>query len=312
MRFFSAFLLLLALPAFSQGAAPAAPAKAVSAEAATTLRDADGNRFTLLQPARRIVSLAPNLTDMLVTLGAGAQIVGASDDHDTRGAYQRSLSGFPVVSDAGSVNYERVLALKPDLVLAWGGGTPRPWIEQLRHMGLRVFVVEARTLDEIAVQAEQLGQLSGHDKSAQAQAAAIRANIAGLQTQYGSGPRLRYFHQVWLQPLYSLHAGHLLSQALALCGADNIVKAGPVAAPLINPEFVLQQNPDIILFSEGDADGSRAYWQRFPTLNAVRKQQLLGVNDRRLTRPGPAMLVAVQPLCARIAAWRSGTAMDSR
>jgi iron complex transport system substrate-binding protein len=308
MRLLFSFLLLLVLPAFSQ----AATAPIAIAPAEKKLRDADGNVFTLARPAQRIVSLAPSLTDMLVTLGARAQIVGASDDHDSRGAYQRSLSGFPVISDAASVNYERVLALRPDLVVAWGGGTPRPWIEQLRHMGLRVFVVEARTLDEIAVQAEQLGQLSGHEKSAQAEAASIRANIADLQKKYGSGPRLRYFHQVWLQPLYSLHAGHLLSQALALCGADNIVKAGPVAAPLINPEFVLQQNPDIILFSEGGADGSRAYWQRFPTLTAVRKQQLLAVNDRSLTRPGPAMLVAVAPVCARIATWRSGTAMESR
>lgn len=299
MRAFLFLLCCFSLPALAQ--LPATP-----------LQDADGRTLATALPAKRIVSLAPHLTDMLVVLGARTRIVGVVDDHDQRGAWRKSLSGFPVVADAGSVNYERVLALKPDVVIAWGSGTPRAWIEQLRHLGLPVFVMEAKTLDDLAVETEQLGRLGGQEKTAEAQAAALRSSIRTLQEKYGKGPRLRYFHQVWLQPLYSLHAGHLLSQALALCGADNIVKAGPVAAPLINPEFVLQQNPDIILFSESDADGSRAYWQRFPTLTAVRKQQLLAVNDRRLTRPGSDMLEAVAPVCARIATWRSGTATESR
>lgn len=298
MRFF--LVLLLALAASLAQAAPPA------------LRDAEGQAYTGKLPARRIIALAPHITDMLVKMGASARIVAVVDDHDVRGSHHRSVGGFPLVADAGSINYEQIVAQRPDVVLVWGSGTPKAWIAQLRQLRLPVFVVDATDLPGLATQLEQLGRLSGQQAAAQAQAAAVRQRLAALQQQYRGVSRLRYFHQVWLQPLYSVHAGNLLSQALALCGADNIVKAGPVAAPLINPEFVLQANPDFILFSETDADASRSYWQRFGALTAVRRQQFLAVDDRRLTRPGPEMLEAVQPVCSRIETWRSGTAMESR
>lgn len=283
-----------------------------SAHATITVADADGKQIILPQAAQRMVSLAPHLTDILLTLGARAQMVGVSDDHESRGAYAKSLTGLPVVSDAASVNYEKLLTLKPDLVIAWGSGTPRNWIAQIRHLGIPVFVVEEKHLPELAVQIEQLGRLSGHEAAAQQQADAFRRRIQALPQRYQSGPRLSYFYQVWSQPLYSLHAGHLLSQALALCGADNIVKAGPVIAPLINPEFVLGADPDVIMFGAVDAASSRAYWSRFPRLRAVSAQHLLPVDDRGLTRPGPDMLSAVEAVCARLAPWRAAKSGKSR
>lgn len=298
MRFF--LVLLLALAA------------SLAQAAQTALRDAEGQAYTGKLPARRIIALAPHITDMLVKMGASARIVAVVDDHDVRGSHRRSVGGFPLVADAGSINYEQIVAQRPDVVLVWGSGTPKAWIAQLRQLRLPVFVVDATDLPGLATQLEQLGRLSGQQAAAQVQATAVRGRLAALQQQYRGVSRLRYFHQVWLQPLYSVHAGNLLSQALALCGADNIVKAGPVAAPLINPEFVLQANPDFILFSETDAEASLSYWQRFGALTAVRRQQFLAVDDRRLTRPGPDMLEAVQPVCSRIETWRSGTAMESR
>lgn len=274
------------------------------AHAGIRLVDAEGRTLQLAAPAQRIVTLAPHLTEILLGLGARRQIVAVGDDHEQRGAHATSLSGFPVVSDAASINYERVMALKPDVVLAWGTGTPQAWIAQLRRLGLPVFVVEARTLDDMAVQLEQLAELSGQQAAGAMQATALRAQIRALAQRYGPGPRLRYFYQVWRQPLYSLHGGHLLSQALALCGADNVVPAGSVAAPLLSPEFVLQQNPDVLLFNRSDAADSITYWRRFPRLAAVREQRWLGLDDRRLTRPDAGMVAAVEPVCAQFASWR--------
>jgi iron complex transport system substrate-binding protein len=282
------------------------------AHATITLADVDGNRIVLPQAAQRLVSLAPHLTDLLLTLGARQQIIGVSDDHESRGAYAKSLTGLPVVSDAASINYEKLLAIKPDLVIAWGGGTPRNWIAQIRHLGIPVFVVDATHLPDLAAQIEQLGMLSGHEKTAGQQASAFRQRLSSLQQHYQRGPRLRYFYQIWSQPLYSLDAGHLLSQALALCGADNIVATGPVMAPLINPEFVVAANPDVIMFDAADAADSRVYWSRFPGLQAVSARHLLAVDDKRLTRPGPDMLPAVEALCVQLAPWRTASDKKSR
>lgn len=282
------------------------------ARADILLTDDAGQLLRLSQPARRIVVLAPHLTDMLVALGASAGIAGVVDDHQTRGAHARSLSGFPVVADSASLNAERLLLLRPDVVLAWGGGTPQPWLARLRELGLPVFVMEAHHLDDLAGEIVLLGRMSGHEEEAGRQAAALRARLQSLRQRYSPGARLRFFYQVWPQPLYSLNAGHLLSQAFALCGADNIVPAGPVASPLINPEFVLAADPDVIVFPATSAVAARAFWSRFSGLRAARMQHWLAVDDRRLTRPGPDMLSAMEPVCAQLAQWRSGAAAKSR
>lgn len=287
------------------GLFPLAPARAAST-------GADGAPLPATVPARRIVSLAPHLTDALLSLGARAQIVGVVDDHERRGAHARSLTGLPVVADAASLNYERVLAARPDLVLAWGDGTPRAWVAQLRRHGLTVVVLQARRLEDLATEVELLGRLSGHEAAAREQAAAIRAALDALGRDAGSGPRLRYFLEAWRQPLYTLGGDHLLSQALARCGGDNIMPAGPVAAPLVNAEFVLRENPDVLLFTGEAAAGGPAWWGRFDSLAAIRQEQWLVLADRRLTRPGPGMLSAIQPVCAQFAIWRNRAAIKQR
>lgn len=278
--------------------------------AALRLEGADGSAVELRGPAQRIVALAPHFTDSLLALGARRQLAGVIDDHPQRGANTRSLSGLPVVGDAAGLNYEVVLALRPDVVLAWGGGTPRAWIERLRALGLPVLVLEARRLEDLARETEQLGRLAGQDAAARAQAAAQRAQLARLVA--GEGPRLRFFYQAWRQPLYSIDGGHLLSQALARCGADNVLPPGPVPAPLVSPEFVLRADPDLLFLGEGDAAASRAYWSRFPTLAAVRQRRLLPLDDPRLTRPGPGMLSAVEPVCRQISTWRKRKGIKPR
>lgn len=272
---------------------------AIPSQAAFSVIDADGKVLTLSAPAQRIVSLAPHFTDMLQSIGAGSQIIAVNDDHDSRGRHSRSLDGYMLVGDAAALNYERIVVLKPDLVLAWGSGTPRAWIAQLRQLGLPVFVMEANTLPEIGRQLELLGHLAGREADAAKQQAAYTRELSALQA-YARGGRLRYFYQVWSQPLYSLGRQHLLSQALALCGKDNIVPEGAVMAPLINPEFVLAADPDLIFFGQAEAAAARAYWGRFSRLQAVRKKQLRVVDDRRLTRPGPDMVRAVSELCAQL------------
>lgn len=278
--------------------------------AAPRLPGADGVVVALAAPAERIVSLAPHLTDTLLALGARARIVGVVDDHEQRGVHARSRDGLPLVGDAAGLNFEVVLALRPDLVLAWGSGTPRAWVERLRTLGLPVLVLESRQLADLPREITLLGLASGHDVAARQQAGALTLQLARLAREGGEGPRLRYFYQAWRQPLYSLNAGHLLSQALALCGADNIIAAGPVAAPLVSPELVLRENPDILFFGAADAVASQAYWGRFESLHAVRQRQWLALDDRRLTRPGSGMLSAVLPVCRQISIWRKRNSME--
>lgn len=281
-------------------------ALAAGAQASVAVTDDNGRRFEFSSTTLKLVSLAPHVTDMLIGLGARARIVGVVDDHESRGAHTLSLSGLPVVADAFSVNEERLLAQRPDVVIVWAEGTPAARVARLERLGFRVFVLKSRHLEDLAGQLDKLGVLAGQPAAGRQQAEAFRQRVREMTRRYRDGPRLRYFYQVWRQPLYSLHGGHLLSQALALCGADNILPAGPVAAPLVAAEFVLQANPDLIFFGLDDARASREFWSRFPSLRAVRDHRLLAVDDRRLARPGPALLDAVEPLCRQLQPWRAG------
>lgn len=269
------------------------------------LQDADGQTLTLANPAKRVVSLAPHLTEMLMSVGADSAIVGAADDHEARGAHAKSLTGFSVVSDAVSINYEKIRALKPDVILAWGEGTPKAWIAQLRYWGLPVFVVGTKKLEDLATQVMYLGKITGHEGQAGQQAALIQQNIRTLAGyEAAEKPRLRYFLQVWRQPLYSLHQGHLLSKALARCGADNVLPLNKIPAPLVNPEFVLRSDPDVMLIPAEDAVESKAYWSRFADFRVARQERWVVMDDPRLTRPGPGMISAAIPLCQSLQKWR--------
>lgn len=274
------------------------------AQASTSVSDDRGRHFTIPSIPLKLVSLAPHVTDMLIGLGAKSQIVGVVDDHESRGAHAVSLSGLPVVADAFALNEERLLAQRPDVVIVWAEGTPVARSARLERLGFKVFVVKTRELNDLARQLEALGKLAGQPTLGQQQAAAFRQRLQEMKQRYQKGPRLQYFYQVWRQPLYSLHGGHLVSQALALCGADNILPVGKVEAPLVSPEFVVQANPHVILFGKEDAIASRAFWSRFSSLNAVRDQRLLVVDDQRLARPGPVLLDAVESLCQQLQPWR--------
>lgn len=283
------------------------------AAAASGLRvdGSDGVAVSLPAPPRRIISLAPHFTDTLVALGARGRIAGIIDDREQRGGGARP-DGMTMVGDAAGLNHEVVLALRPDLVLAWGGGTPRAWIERLRGLGVPVLVLEARRLEDIGAEVLLLGRVVGAGAVATREAAAVQARMDRLRALGATGPRLRYFYQAWRQPLYTLHGGHLLSQALALCAADNVMPPGPVAAPLVGPEYVLRANPDVLMVPASDLPASRAWWGRFSGLAAVRGQRFLAVDDPRLTRPGPGMLSAVEPVCMQFSTWRKQLAGKSR
>lgn len=277
---------------------------ATSSVAATTSSSADRHRPASAASPARIVSLAPHITDTLLALGAGGQIVGVVDDHESKGAHDKSLSGFPVVADAFAINEERLLSLRPDLVIVWREGMPAARVARLERLGFRVHVLSTPRLEDIARQVEHLGKIVGRADQGHRQAQVFRDKLQQMRTQYGSGPRLRYFYQVWRQPLYSLHGGHLLSQALALCGADNILPPGKIEAPLVTPEFVIHASPDVIFFGQDDAAASRTFWARFPSVKAVRQRHLVAVKDQRLARPGLGLLEAVEPLCRQLQPWR--------
>ncbi|RXZ39000.1 cobalamin-binding protein [Oxalobacteraceae bacterium CAVE-383] len=257
--------------------------------------DDAGNTVSLPSPARRIVTLAPHATELVFAAGAGARIVGAVDYSD----YPDAAKAIPRVGSNSMVDIERLIALKPDLLVVWLHGAALRQMEKLRGLGIPLFYSEPRQLKDIPDDIVRLGKLAGTGPQAQSAAAALRTQLAALEAQYRSRPPVRLFYQVWPHPLYTLNGKHIVSDAIRLCGGVNIFGGLPALAPTVNVEAVLLEDPEAVItgdLNRADAD-NLALWRAYPAMLAVRRGNLFALDGDLLSRPGPRMIEGAAGLC---------------
>lgn len=266
--------------------------------AAISVQDDAGNTVTLQKPAQRVVTLAPHVTELVFAAGGGARIVGTVSYSDFPAAAKR----IPQVGDNRQIDMERVIALKPDLIIVWLHGSAERQIAQLHALGIPLFYSEPHKLDEIASSILRIGQLVGTDKTAQAAAAKLRQKLAQLKAQYQNRPPVRMFYQVWDKPLYTLNGQHILSDAMLLCGGENIFASMTVTAPNVSIEAVLQQDPEAIVSGDqrNQASGGVNIWKRYTTMTAVRRGNLFSLDGDLLSRAGPRMIDGAAALCEKL------------
>ena len=258
--------------------------------------DDEGRAVELAQPARRIVSLAPHLTEQLFAIGAGDLIVGTTDFAD----FPEAARGLPRVARAHSVDLERVSAARPDLVLVWGSGFPPATIDALRRLGVPTFVSEPARLADIATSLERLGTLTG--RSAEPAAGDFRARLAALRERYRGRREVRVFYQVWSDPLMTLGGRHVISEAISICGGRNVFADLVPVAPRVSTEAVLAADPEVIMTAEPGARPSTALamWKRFDRIAAVKRERLVTLDADRMNRHGPRILEEMESMCAAI------------
>jgi iron complex transport system substrate-binding protein len=273
--------LLLALPAQA---------------AAIRVADDAGQILEFARPPQRIISLTPHLTELLFAVGAGAQLVGVDSASD----YPKAAQALPRVGDYSRINFERILALKPDLVIVWVGGNRAADIHGLKKLELPVLHTQATRLDDVARLLRLIGRASGHAGAGDAAARDFSTRLAALQVRAARQLPLKVFYQVWDRPLMTVGGTHWISDALALCGARNVFADLRAASPVVSREAVLRRAPELIV-SGSDAPDVRRQWQHFASLPAVKNNAFVRVDADRLHRPTPRLLEGVAELCAAVA-----------
>jgi iron complex transport system substrate-binding protein len=246
---------------------------------------------------QRIVSLAPNLTELVYAVGAGDKLVGVSAWSD----YPREVLELPVIGNAFTVDQEQLALSKPDLLLVWESGTPQHVVDELRAIGYRVASIKTRNLDDVADALLTLGNLTGHSEQAAAVAARYRDELSTLRDEYAHREPIRVFYQVAARPLYTINNEHYISELIALCGGTNIFSDLSELAPTIDVEAVVDRDPEVMLASTDAGDDAFNEWLRWPTIAANRfgNQFLLPADEigRATTRvvvAGNAMCLALQ------------------
>lgn len=242
----------------------------------------------------RVVSLAPSLSEIVVELGAADLLVGVLDSGDRPAA----LATVPSVGQYGQLNMERLLSLKPDLILLWPGSINSAQRDQLQRLSIPVYVAEPHSLEQLTTQVQAIAEQLGRADTGRQLADQLRQRLAQLRQRYQRAEPLRVFYQVWNRPLYTVGGGQIISDALSVCGARNVFDDLKLPAPQVSIESVLQRNPEVIL--AGDQPQLEA-WKAWPQVAAVAQGRLLLVPDKGLERPSGQMLEALARLCQVIA-----------
>lgn len=266
-----------------------------SAWAEVQLKGADGVSLTLAVPAKRVVNLSPDFSELLFDIGAGGTLVGTIEYSN----YPEAAKQVPRIGDGFHVDVEKIVALKPDLVLVWQGGTPQALIEKLRSLKLPVLAIGTHDMTDIATNLETLGHATGHEADAGKAAADFRARLAALQSRYAHVAPIRVFYEISAQPLYTVGGAQSISRLMALCGGQNIFADMNDLAPVVGLEAVLARDPQAIVTGDGEGDVGERFklWQQWPKLSAVRYGNLYAMNDDTISRATPRTLDAGQQMC---------------
>jgi iron complex transport system substrate-binding protein len=260
-----------------------------------SVRDDTAATLTFVRPPLRIVSLAPGATEMLFAIGAGERVVGTSRYSDQPDAARR----IPRIGDVAALDYERILALRPDVVIVWQGGNPAAQVARLEKLRLPLYRQRVSSLRDLPASLQRIGDLTGQRGAAARSAAQLTRRLDALRTQFATARRLRVFLQIWDRPLYTVGGRHMMTDALAMCGADSIFPELRGEAPAVSIEAVLARDPDVIVADAppGRAAEWLAEWRRYPRLRAVQAGGLLPFEDPRFGMLGPSALDATENLC---------------
>jgi iron complex transport system substrate-binding protein len=291
--------LIGAAAAVVQAAAPISPS------ARAVLLDDTGAKVTLEGPARRIVSLSAGATELLFAAGAGDRIVATVTGADEPAAARR----IERIGDANAIVYPRLQALKPDVVVVWDDLIAEGIVESLVKLRIPIYRVSVRELADLPRTVRRLGALAGTGNAADTAARALEAKVERLppkpaaQIAAGARPPLRAFFMKWAEPLYTVGSRHVMSDALARCGARSIFDDIDFPVPIVEFKEIRKRDPEVILMAAPPVTARdwRERWAGFPDVDAVAKRQMLAYTDPRLDRMGPTALDAVADLCKQIA-----------
>lgn len=241
----------------------------------------------------RLVSLAPNLTEIVFAAGAGDQLVGTVEFSD----YPAAAQHVPRIGDAFLVDFERVLALRPDAVLAWESGTPPAVIARLRSMRLRVHVFSTYRIVDVAHVVRQIGALAGTSSVADPLAQRFEQGFRSLQQEYRGRAPLRTFIEINAQPLYTVNGKQILSEIVELCGGRNVFDDLNALAPQIGVEAVIARNPQVILSVDETATAVIEEWRRWNSMEAVRTGNVFSLPANELARATTRLLDGARRVC---------------
>lgn len=241
----------------------------------------------------RVISLSPANTELAYAAGLGDNLIAVSAYSD----YPDAAKKLEQVSNWQGLNVERIIALKPDLILAWRGGNPQRPLDQLAALGIPIVYFDPQTVDGVISALAELSQYSPHPEIAERNIAQMQATLQAQKDKLANNKKPRQlFIQLGTQPLFSAGNHTLQNDALKVCGAQNIFKDSAVPWPQVSREQVLTRKPDAIVMtgSEEQEKAVKAFWHSQLNVPIIR------LNEDWFHRAGPRIINATEQLCNQL------------
>jgi iron complex transport system substrate-binding protein len=270
--------------------------------AAVTLLDDAGSEIELKREASRIITLAPHIVEQLFAIGAGQQVVGTVSYSD----YPAAAKNIPLIGGYDHFDMEAIVALKPDLVIGWLSGNSVAQIEQIRRLGIPLFLDEPRRVDDIAKNIERLGLITGRQQQGAVVAQNFRAELQRLRKRYHSKTPVTIFYQLWPQPLMTINGEQIINDIFNYCGGENIFRELSALTPVVSREAVIAADPEVIIIAGNSAAQSlpELEWLAWRSMRAVEAGHLYVIDPDIIHRASPRMLQGAMQICGFIDAAR--------
>ena len=273
-----------------------------SSIASITLLQANGDSLTLPGPAKRIITLAPNLAELVFAAGAGGSLKAVVEYSN----FPEQVAQIPRVGDAFRIDLERIIELSPDLVIAWKSGNPQTALQKLQQLGFSVWQIEITRPEEIADIVENISDAAGTQEIGQAVARQLRNKLADLKKQNADKIPVSFFYQIAPRPLYTVNSQHIISRSLAICGGNNVFSDLSALAPQISRESVIIANPQAMIAPKtSDDPPALLVWQDWPQLQAVQNNTMLYLPADEISQATPRLLDSIDLACKLLDETRS-------
>lgn len=261
------------------------------------VQDDLGHQVELKTPARRVISLSPHLTENVFSVGGGDFLVGVSAFSD----YPKQAQFIENIGDFQSLNIEKIISLKPDLILIWADGSNYSGLSVFKKLGIPVYWSQPKSLESIANELKNIGMLLGLSEIANQESESFLLQLQQLK-KFTQQSKVKVFFQVWDNPLQSINNNTLIGNVIELCGGENIFANAVAKAPLISVETVIAKNPNIII-GTNDIDGSAYWmdaWRKWTSISAVANDDIYSFNADYLVRHTKRVMVGAKEICQAI------------
>jgi cobalamin transport system substrate-binding protein len=290
----------------NQARTPSAPSgtghparRAASPEFPVTLRDDDGVAVTMTEPPKRIITFAPSNTEIVFALGLGDRVVGVSGKFDDHPAQAKDIAEVGGAGQFGvDPNVERVVSLRPDLMLAISGGDE--WKKRLRDLGIAVFTINATDLDDLLHDIATVGKLTGATLAAKQLTSNMAATAATIEQDSSAEPAVSCFFEAYFPPLTSVGPHTFIFDLLQRAGCDPVTSTAKSDYPEWSVDQLVQESPAVYLVASESGVSPREVAKRpgFGAIAAVRDGRVFLVDSDLISRPGPRVILGLQALAS--------------